>query len=62
MKVALYYPLTEGGVSRRISEIQTRSKYKVKIIRDTNELEGFDIVHSYNSQGFLFIHNRHANE
>ncbi len=47
MNVALYYPLTEGGVSRRISEIQTRSKYNVKIIRDAKELEDFDIIHSY---------------
>lgn len=56
MRVALYYPITEGGVSRRVSEIQARSRHDVEIVRDINELEGFDLVHSYSDAYIGDVH------
>lgn len=56
MKVALFYPLLRGGVSRRVTEIQKRSKYEVEIINTPNEMDEYDIVHSYSNSYFGDIH------
>ena len=47
MRVALFYPSDKGGVSRRVREIQSRSKYDVTVVHKRDELEDFDIIHSY---------------
>jgi glycosyltransferase involved in cell wall biosynthesis len=47
MRVALYYPKQQGGVARRVREIQSRSRHDVKIVDRLDKLDEFDVVHSY---------------
>lgn len=56
MKVALVYDRKIGGLYRRLCEIQRRSKYDVSIVNPLEDLNGFDIVHSYESNYIGQIH------
>lgn len=56
MKVALVYNKKTGGLYRRLCEIQARSKYDVSIISGLEDLNEFDIVHSYESNYVGQIH------
>lgn len=61
MKIALYYRHRHGGVYRRITEIQKRSRYDVEIVSELPRPGDYDIVHSYSDSHGGRIHTAECN-
>lgn len=61
MKIALCYKYKHGGVYRRITEIQRRSKHNVGIVSELPSPDEYDIIHSYSDSHGGQLHTAECN-